>query len=578
MKQKFNLKNPVLIAIKKTGLWSLIVVYLSACSHFSKNNDVATVGNSSDLKEQKLSLNKDVSTSDVKKELPSFHLDEDVSSSAVVTELETTPTEVNSMVEKWISYFQNRGRAHMERYLARSTRYEKLMKKVLRDNGLPEDLFYIALIESGFTSSATSHASAVGYWQFIRGTGKRYGLEINKFVDERRDPVVATQAAADYFKELYSMFGSWYLAMASYNVGEGKVKRETIKNDTRDFWEIAKKKRLPKETINYIPKYIAAKLIAKNPDKYGFDGIDYLPPIEFDTMAFDSPVNLRTMADKMNYNYEDFKALNPKFKGEVAPLSNNKLALRIPVGMLETAKTAALEAKVDKVEFIADSGATQIYKIRGGESLYTIAKRFRTTVAYLRDLNDLPRKKRLRAGTKIYVPDRTPQKERTKIAAVVTPKSTVAETATSTTGPGLSSSEASIKENKSSEVISEGVTKYYIVQNGDSLFSIAQKYNTTVGELKKINQIKRGKSLRAGVKLKLPSDEVEKGNKVPDESAKNTTGSSQKKVKTTRFHIVKRGDSLKKISMKYDINLSKLKKINRLDKSAKLIVGQRITL
>ncbi len=143
--------------------------------------------------------------------------------------------------------FQGRGRPHMERYLARSTRYEKLMKKVLRDNGLPEDLFYIALIESGFSSAATSHAAAVGYWQFIRGTGKRYGLEISPFVDERRDPVFATQAAAEYFKGLYSVFGSWYLAMASYNVGENRVKREVMNHYTRDFWELARKKRLQKK-------------------------------------------------------------------------------------------------------------------------------------------------------------------------------------------------------------------------------------------------------------------------------------------------------------------------------------------
>lgn len=529
---------------------SMLSMVLMSCSHFSKDPNSAVTTSPA------TNVNNETGT-DSKKELQSFHLNEDVTAAPVVAELESTPTEVNPLVDKWINYFQGRGRPHMERYLARSSRYEKLMKKVLRDNGLPEDLFYIALIESGFTSSATSHASAVGYWQFIRGTGKRYGLEINKFVDERRDPVVATQAAADYFKELYRMFGSWYLAMASYNVGEGKVKRETIKNDTRDFWEIAKKKRLPTETINYIPKYIAAKIIAKNPDKYGFDGIDYLPPIEFDSIQFDAPVNLRTMADKMNYNYEDLKALNPKFKGEIAPLSNNRLDLRVPVGMIDQAKLAALESKVDKVEFIADSGDTQVYKIKRGESLHTIARKFRTTVAYLRDLNDIPRKKKLRAGTRIYVPDRTPVKERKQAVRSAAP---------------------TVENKESSEAFMEGVSKFYIVQTGDSLFSIAQKYKTTVSELKKINQIRRGRSLKVGVKLRLPANAIEKENKPQEGSAKNSLDSTQKRVRSTRFHIVKRGENLKKISLRYDVNYDRLKQKNKIKNPSKILVGSRLEL
>ena len=160
-----------------------------------------------------------------------------------IEELEIIPTEINANVEKWINYFQNKGRPHMERYLLRSTRYEALMKKVLRDNKLPEDLFYIALIESGFSSQAFSHASAVGYWQFIRGTGKRYKLKINQLLDERRDPEKSTQAAAEYFKDLFARFNSWYLAMAAYNVGEGRIDRVIKKYKTKDFWALSKIKR-----------------------------------------------------------------------------------------------------------------------------------------------------------------------------------------------------------------------------------------------------------------------------------------------------------------------------------------------
>lgn len=517
--------------------------------------------------------------------LDSFHLQEDKPSTDSVSEFDEIPSEVNPLVDKWITYFQGKGRGHMERYLARSARYEKLMKKVLRDNKLPEDLFYIALIESGFSARATSHASAVGYWQFIRGTGKRYGLEINKFVDERRDPEVATQAAADYFKALYQMFGSWYLAMASYNVGEGKVKREVARLDTRDFWEIAKKKRLPRETVNYIPKYLAARLIAKDPEKYGFGEIDYLPPIEFDTVKLTEPLNLRIMSEKMSLNYEDFKALNPKFKGEIGTLSNNVLHLRIPVGTMDMAKVAANESKVDKVEFVADAGDTQEYRIRRGDSLYTIARKFRTTVAYLRDLNDIPRKKRLKVGSRISVPDRTSRIGKGSTASVRADKPIIAADAPS---PGTLAGVAQS---------ADGISKFYIVQSGDSLFSIAMKYNTTVENLKKINSIRRGRVLKVGAKIKLPGNPADV-NKESDEKSQNTQDSTQKKYSTAKrsvavakgkpikkqavlktkktYHIVRRGENLEKIASRYEVELADIKAKNKIKNSSKILVGQRL--
>lgn len=384
-----------------------------------------------------------------------------------VEELEIIPTEINENVEKWINYFKGRGRPHMERYLLRSTRYEALMKKVLRDNKLPEDLFYVALIESGFSSQAFSHASAVGYWQFIRGTGKRYKLKINQLLDERRDPEKSTQAAAEYFKDLFQRFNSWYLAMAAYNVGEGRIDRVIKKYKTKDFWALSKIKRaLPSETDNYVPKYIAAKLIAKNPEKYGFEGIDYMPPIEFDHITVSQPINLRLMAEKMNLNYEDFKALNPKFKGEIAPLeTDSTLGLRIPPGSYEIALTASNESIADNVEYVADQKEIQSYKVKKGDTLSSIARRYRTTVAYLRDINDFSRKKKISVGRKIFVPDRTPLKEkRPELAA----------------------------------------KKFHIVQRGDNVASIAKKYKTSVSSLKKLNKLKSKSSLKIGSRILLP--------------------------------------------------------------------------
>ena len=362
-------------------------------------------------------------------------------------------------------------------------------------------------------------------------------MEISPFVDERRDPVLATQAAAEYFKGLYSVFGSWYLAMASYNVGENRVKREVMNHYTRDFWELARKKRLPAETINYVPKFIAAKLIGKDPAKYGFGEIDYLPPIEFDHITISKAVNLRQISDKLNLNYEDFKALNPKFKGEVATPKGSGLTLRIPPGTSEAALIAANESVVENVQFIADSGDVQVYRVRRGDSLGSIARRYRTTVAYLRDLNDLPRRKAMRVGMKLYVPDRTPLKERSK--------SVVASNKTNT---------STVVANQSAD------SRYYVVQSGDSLFTIARKYSTSVSELQRLNNMKRGKTLKVGMKLKVPS---------PDNS------SSAREVYKAKFHVVRRGENLSAIAAKYKVSAADIQQKNKIRNPGSLLVGTR---
>lgn len=523
----------------------LVLAFLAGCAHKDVTNPIAKNSETSEDSE-----NSNTEEAEIK-DISSFRLSDPEGPKVVDQELESIPTEVNPLVEKWISYFQGRGRPHMERYLARSTRYEKLMKKVLRDNGLPEDLFYIALIESGFSSQATSHAAAVGYWQFIRGTGKRYGLEINPFVDERRDPVFATQAAAEYFKGLYSVFGSWYLAMASYNVGENRVKREVMNHYTRDFWELARKRRLPVETINYVPKFIAAKIIAKEPAKFGFEDIDYLPPIEFDHITVNKAVNLRQMAEKLSLNYEDFKALNPRFKGEVAVLRGNELILRVPPGMTEQATVAANECFVEDVRFIADSGDTQPYRIRRGDTLSTLARRFRTSVAYLRDLNDLPRRRALRVGKRIYVPDRTPLKDRVVAKKTAVPKSSIVAA-------------HSVVPNKVKLVVGND-GHYHIVQSGDSLFTIARKYSTSISELKRLNKLSRGRLLKIGMKIKVPTTLDADSSSIPD-------------VAKAKVHVVKKGENLSVIAAKYNVSMNDIKEKNKIRNPASLVVGARILI
>ena len=548
----------------KVVMAALLAVFFSACAHKSSQSESA----GSDAPQVKLT------------EPDSFRVTDPEGPKVVVEELEQIPTEINPMVEKWIAYFQGKGRPHMERYLSRSTRYMKLMKKILRENGLPEDLVYIALIESGFSSKATSHAAAVGYWQFIKGTGRRYGLEVNPLIDERRDPVLSTQAAAEYFKGLYSVFGSWYLAMASYNVGENRVKREVMNHYTRDFWELARKRRFPKETINYIPKFIAAKLIGNEPEKYGFTNLDYLTPIEFEHIKVSRPVNLQVMAAQMGLEYDDLKQLNPKFKGEIAPLKGSQLELRVPLGQTEKGLVAAQAAAVEKVEFVADAGETEIYKVRSGDSLYTIARRYRTTVAWLRDTNDLKKGRKLRIGQRLQVPDRTYAKKSQPAKATVVAKVEKVDK----------------KEDVEKATITpEIVTKkgvFYVVQPGDTLTEIADDYNSSIEELRRMNKMSRGSILKAGMKLRVPKDEGlpadPSGAKAPDKviadkdadssSTFEDRTSSRRDPQSEASHVVRPGENLTTIAKRYGVTIKAIRQVNNMSKRTVLKVGSKLVI
>lgn len=405
------------------------------------------------------------------------------------SDLSAIPIEVNRLVLKWIDYFQGRGRPHMERYLSRSTRYMPVMKEILRKEGLPEDLIYIALIESGFSSTAHSSASAVGYWQFIRGTGRRYGLRIDSFVDERRDFIHSTVAAASYFKGLYNLFGAWYLAIASYNVGENRVKNLVMKYHTRDFWKLARENKLPAETSNYVPKFLAARLIAKEPEKYGFTDIEYMPPLEFSEIELNHSVDIRKLAQSMNLEYDDLRDLNPSYKRGVAFDRSGKLTLRVPKGVESLAMEMAPQAVAQaRRMYVADEDYTY-YRVRRGDTISGLARKFGTSQNTILKLNNMSRRTNLIAGRRIRVPA-----ERIEGGA----RREARNTASYVKG-GLNR-----HATRNSKAFSRGEGRVHIVRRGDTLIEIAKRYRVSLGELTRHNQIERSAIIPIGARISIP--------------------------------------------------------------------------
>lgn len=242
------------------------------------------------------------------------------------------PVTYNRRVAFWLNYFQTNGRNWFREWLEKSTRYMPFIQKELRQAGLPADLAFMVMIESGFNPYARSPANAVGPWQFIAPTGKRYGLQQNWWLDERKDYRKATQAAIRYMKDLYQEFGSWYLVAASYNMGENGLRRRIRKAGTRDFWTLSKKEVLPQETVDYVPKILAVMLIAKAPSLYGFRDLAKMDVLDYEIVYMQGGTDMRHLADHLGITHKALKDLNAELVLGYIPLQVDKHAIRVPKG------------------------------------------------------------------------------------------------------------------------------------------------------------------------------------------------------------------------------------------------------
>ncbi|MCX7770728.1 MAG: transglycosylase SLT domain-containing protein [Proteobacteria bacterium] len=238
-------------------------------------------------------------------------------------------TPKNEKVDTFLNYFKTRLKDRFAVWLSRSSRYLPIINKIFEEHGLASELVFLPLIESGFSPYATSRAQAVGIWQFIKGTAIRYGLRVDNFIDERRDPEKSAIAAAKYLKDLYEMFGSWDLALAAYNAGEGKIMRIINSKGTNDFWEVIKHKKVKRETKEYVPRFVAASLIAKEPEEYGFEDIKYLPPLEYEEVLLPPKTTLASVGKIIDVDEDTLKEYNPAIKYGVLP-PDTSYYVRIP--------------------------------------------------------------------------------------------------------------------------------------------------------------------------------------------------------------------------------------------------------
>lgn len=356
----------------------------------------------------------------------------------------------------WVKYFSGKSKDRFLRFLKRGRKYEDIIAQVFKEEGLPQELFYVGLIESGYSLRAKSHASAVGPWQFIKGTGKRYGLRIDRQVDERKSIYKSTRAAARYFKDLYNIFGSWELALCAYNAGEYRIIRAIRKGNTRDYRTLVEKRLIPRETINYVPKVAAAKYLASKKNfqvRKPAEAIAYNNAKEVD---LNSSFSLKSFAKHSGISRKVLKRFNPDIRWDWVKVRRRPFTAYVPE-QLHTKALAYSKTRMNKRSFDqVETGLERIYRVRKGDNLSNIARRHGLTVNKLKKLNKI-RSSRIFPGQRL--------------------------------------------------VVSGSQKKIYVVRRGDNLYQIAKRFGTSIRQILRLNNLKK-KTIYPAQKLWVPTKNV----------------------------------------------------------------------
>lgn len=475
------------------------------------------------------------------------------------------PVEMQPLVAHYVRFFQGPGRRWFRQWVARSTRYIPVMQPILEAHGLPRDTVYLAMIESGFAMHAYSWAHAAGPWQFIPPTGKEYGLKQDFWVDERRDPIKSTDAAARFLKRLHRDLGHWYLAWAGYNTGGSRIRRLTERRGTTDFWVISSGRGLAEETRHYVPKLIAAALVAKSPQVFGFKEteFDYQPPLEFDEVAIPDVTDLAIIAQAAEVSVEAIRDLNPELRRFCTPPATEEAPYRLRVpkghGPRFTANFAAIPPS-QRMKYLE-------VKIRRGDTLSSLARKHDTTVEAILRFNDLQDARRLKVNATLMIPvplgTGTPN-SRPSPSIAAAPRQEKPRATAST--PARSSHGDAVK----TEVIGGRTRISYGVQDGDTLWGICRKFNCSVQNLERWNNLSRkGRRLQVGTVLAIWQDGSASGTAPARAAHPGKLGRAQ-------THQIVAGESLWSISQRYGVSVEDLERWNGLGKNRVVKPGQKL--
>jgi len=439
------------------------------------------------------------------------------------------PIIMNERVKKCILYYQTAARDVFAKHLSRSTKYLSMFRRIFKEYGLPTDLVYLASVESGYSPHAYSWARAMGLWQFIASTGRLYDLNRSWWYDERKDPVKATHAAARFLKDLYDQFGSWELAMAAYNGGPGRIRGTIRKQKTTDFWKM----KLRKQTMDYVPFFMAATIISKNPEKFGFDNINYQDEWEYDQVSIDKCLDLKVVAKELGVSVKDIKRHNPELLRNFTPPNKKKYTLRLPKGTKHRFLAAYNNMPSSKeTSFVR-------HVIRRGETVSTIARKYGVSQYAIFETNNLSRRSKIYAGKTLIVP--VPN-------------------------------DRSYSGTKNTEYKADG--NIYIVRSGDTVWDIARAFKTTPEKIRRLNNIDRRARIYVGQRLRL----WESGSTTTTVASSKTSTKASSSRKSGGKYSVKQGDTLWDIAVKFGTTVSALRMANGLGRRSRIYPRQKLNI